>query len=107
MSNTMAVGSERSTVTTIISAVAAFCAAVMLAGPILAEQPRPIVSTLRITRQHICPGTISPYQHGQFIVYLCGLTPSIFAEKVFDGGFEGVPEYKVAFRKQTDRIEQP
>jgi alpha-N-arabinofuranosidase len=26
---------------------------------------------------------------------------------VFDGGFEGVPEYKVAFRKETDRIERP
>jgi alpha-N-arabinofuranosidase len=31
----------------------------------------------------------------------------MFAEKVFDGSFEGVPEYKFAFRKQTDRYEQP
>ena len=31
----------------------------------------------------------------------------MFAEKVFDGSFEGVPEYKVAFRRETDRIEQP
>jgi len=28
----------------------------------------------------------------------------MFAEKVFDGGFEGVPEYRVAFRQRTDRL---
>jgi hypothetical protein len=44
---------------------------------------------------------------GQFIEYLCGLTPSMFAEKVFDGGFERVPDHKVAFRRETDRIERP
>jgi alpha-N-arabinofuranosidase len=71
-----------------------------------AEQPS-VVPTLTITRQRLCPGTISPYQYGQFIEYLCGLTPSLFAEKVFDGGFEGVPEYKVSFRKEVDRIERP
>jgi alpha-L-arabinofuranosidase len=60
-----------------------------------------------ITREPLCPGAISPFQYGQFIEYLCALTPSMFAEKVFDGGFEGVPEYRVAFRKETDRIEQP
>ena len=31
----------------------------------------------------------------------------MFAEKVFDGSFEGVPPYKFAFRSQTDRVEQP
>ena len=61
----------------------------------------------KITRERVCSGTISPFQNGQFIEYLCGLTPSIFAEQVFDGSFEGVPEYKVTFRKETDRLEQP
>lgn len=65
------------------------------------------VSTLTILNERLCPGTISPYQCGQFIEYLCALTPSMFAEKVFDGSFEGVPEYRVAFRKETDRIERP
>ncbi len=65
------------------------------------------VTTLTVTRECVCPGTISPYQCGQFIEYLCGLTLSMFAEKVFDGGFEGVPEYRVSFRKETDRLEQP
>src|SRR5437763_12641005 len=63
--------------------------------------------TLVITREPLCPGTISPFQCGQFIEYLCALTPSMFAEKVYDGSFEGVPDYAVAFRKQTDRLEQP
>jgi alpha-N-arabinofuranosidase len=63
--------------------------------------------TITITREPLCSGTISPFQYGQFIEYLCALTPSMFAEKVFDGGFEGVPDYKVAFRKETDRLERP
>lgn len=64
-------------------------------------------STLTVTRVPLCPGTISPYQSGQFIEYLCGLTLSMYSEKVFDGSFEGVPEYRFEFRKATDRIEQP
>ncbi|MGE5609625.1 MAG: alpha-L-arabinofuranosidase C-terminal domain-containing protein [Bacillota bacterium] len=65
------------------------------------------VSTWTITPERLGTGTISPYQYGQFIEYLCALTPSMFAEKVFDGSFEGVPEYGFVFRKQTDRLEQP
>jgi alpha-L-arabinofuranosidase len=65
------------------------------------------MSTWKVTAEPLSDAAISPFQYGQFIEYLCGLTPSIFAEKVFDGGFEGVPEYRVAFRKETDRIEQP
>lgn len=71
------------------------------------EEVDSVVSTLRITRKPLGPGTISPYQYGQFIEYLCGLTLSMFAEKVFDGSFEGVPEYRFVFRKETDRLEQP
>ncbi len=63
--------------------------------------------TITITREPLAPGRISPFQYGQFIEYLCALTPSMFAEKIFDGGFEGVPGYKVAFRKETDRLERP
>jgi len=64
-------------------------------------------TTLKVTRERLCRGSISPYQGGQFIEYLCGLTPSMFAEKVFDGSFEGVPPYRFVFRSQTDRLEQP
>lgn len=65
------------------------------------------VSTLTITRQPLCPGTISPFQYGQFIEYLCGLTLSMSAEQVHDASFEGVPPYGFEFRKETDRIEKP
>ena len=65
------------------------------------------VSTLTVTSEPISRGTISPFQYGQFIEYLCGLTPSMFAEQVFDGSFEGVPPYRVEFRKETDRLEKP
>jgi alpha-N-arabinofuranosidase len=77
------------------------------ASSISGDEPQHGFPTLKVTRQRLGRGEISPYQCGQFIEYLCGLTPSMFGEKVFDGSFEGVPEYGVAFRKQTDRIEQP
>jgi len=64
-------------------------------------------TTLKIARERLCHGSINPYQGGQFIEYLCALTPSMFAEKVFDGSFEGVPPYGFVFRSQTDRLEQP
>jgi alpha-N-arabinofuranosidase len=70
-------------------------------------QPAAQVRTITVTAEPRNPGTISPFQYGQFIEYLCGLTPSMFAEQVFDGSFEGVPPYKVVFRKETDRLEQP
>ena len=66
-----------------------------------------VATTLTVTNEPICKATISPYQYGQFIEYLCGLTPSMFAEQVFDGSFEGVPPYQVEFRKDMDRLEKP
>jgi alpha-N-arabinofuranosidase len=71
-------------------------------GEIDAEIP-----TITVTAEPLNQGTISPFQYGQFIEYLCGLTPSMFAEQVFDGSFEGVPPYKFEFRKETDRLEKP
>ena len=65
------------------------------------------VSTMTVTSEPLCNGTISPFQYGQFIEYLCGLTPSMFAEQVFDASFEGVPPYRVVFRQETDRLEKP
>lgn len=65
------------------------------------------VSRLTVTRQPLCPGRISPFQYGQFIEYLCGLTLSMSAEQVHDASFEGVPPYGFEFRKETDRIEKP
>jgi hypothetical protein len=71
------------------------------------NQMTAVVPVIRITRQPLCGGAISPFQNGQFIEYLCGLTLSMSAEQVFDGSFEGVPPYKFVFRKETDRLEKP
>lgn len=62
---------------------------------------------LKITRQFLLPDTISPYQYGQFIEYLCDLVPSMWAEKLNDGSFEGPSTYKVAFIKEDDNREKP
>ncbi len=93
-----------------ISCLVLVCLSVLIPGIVPAEPSAghgADMSTIIVTHEPINEGMISPFQYGQFIEYLCGLTPSMFAEKVFDGGFEGVPEYKVSFRKEIDPIEKP
>lgn len=96
--------------TTVVVALVTFAAEPTWAAE-ATPSARPVeggpVPTWIVTREPVCTGGISPFQYGQFIEYLCGLTPSMFAEKVSDGSFEGVPEYRVSFRKETDRVEQP
>ncbi len=60
-----------------------------------------------IKRDFLQAGTISPYQYGQFIEYLCNVVPSMWAEKLYDGCFEGLSPYKVAYLKETDFRERP
>jgi hypothetical protein len=67
----------------------------------------PSITRLKITREPLCPGEISSLQYGQFIEYLCNLVPSMWAEKLYDGSFEGLTPYKVVFLTQTDFREQP
>jgi alpha-N-arabinofuranosidase len=62
---------------------------------------------LRVTRDFLCPGTISPNQYGQFVEYLCTLIPGMWAEKLYDGSFEGLGPYKFAYLKETDFREKP
>lgn len=62
---------------------------------------------LVVTRDVLCPGRITNRQCGQFIEYLCNLVPGMWAEKLYDGGFEGLSPYKVAFIRQTDFRERP
>ncbi len=61
---------------------------------------------LRITRDFF-PGSINPMQYGQFIEYLCDLVPSMWAEKLHDGSFEGLSPYKFVYLKETDFREHP
>jgi alpha-N-arabinofuranosidase len=63
-------------------------------------------ATVKITRDFL-PGKISPMQYGQFIEYLCDLVPSMWAEKLYDGGFEGLSPYKFVYLKETDFRERP
>jgi alpha-N-arabinofuranosidase len=63
--------------------------------------------TIRVTRRFLQTGTINPMQYGQFIEYLCDLVPSMWAEKLYDGSFEGLTPYRVEFIKQTDFRERP
>jgi alpha-N-arabinofuranosidase len=71
------------------------------------EQPGAGRAAVVITREPLRPGRINPLQYGQFVEYLCNLVPSMWAEKLFDGSFEGLSPYKVAYIKETDFRERP
>src|SRR5262249_43967642 len=64
-------------------------------------------SPLKVPRDFLRPGTINPWQYGQFIEYLCDLVPGMWAEKLYDGSFEGPTPYKFAYLRQTDFREKP
>jgi alpha-N-arabinofuranosidase len=64
-------------------------------------------SSVAVTRTPYCEGSISPYQYGQFIEYLCDLVPAMWAEKLYDGSFEGLTGYKLVYLKETDFKEKP
>ncbi len=71
------------------------------------ERTDPSEAPAVITRDFLRPGKINPYQYGQFIEYLCTMVPAMWAEKLFDGSFEGLSPYKVAYLKETDFRERP
>jgi alpha-L-arabinofuranosidase len=62
---------------------------------------------LRVSREPLYPGAINPLQYGQFVEYLCDLVPSMWAEKLYDGSFEGLGRYKVHYLKDADFREKP
>ncbi len=76
-------------------------------GPAFSAEPAAGTDTIRVTRDFLQAGAISPMQSGQFIEYLCNLVPSMWAEKLSDGSFEGLTPYNVAFIKETDFRERP
>ncbi len=71
------------------------------------EEVDPSAVPIKITRDLIFKDTIDPNQYGQFVEYLCDLVPSMWAEKLCDGSFEGLTPYKVAYLKETDNRERP
>jgi alpha-N-arabinofuranosidase len=64
-------------------------------------------AALKVTRDFLRAGTINPMQYGQFIEYLCDLVPAMWAEKLYDGSFEGLTPYKFAYLRETDFREKP
>jgi alpha-N-arabinofuranosidase len=64
-------------------------------------------SPVRVTRTPLYAAEISPLQYGQFIEYLCDLVPGMWAEKLYDGSFEGLSPYKFFYLKETDFREKP
>jgi alpha-N-arabinofuranosidase len=72
-----------------------------------ADQLKRDEEPLKVTRDFLRPGTINPMQYGQFIEYLCDLVPGMWAEKLYDGSFEGPTPYKFAYLRQTDFREKP
>lgn len=71
------------------------------------QEINPNGHTVRFTPDTLLPATINPMQYGQFVEYLCDLVPAMWAERLYDGGFEGLTPYKFAFIKETDFREMP
>ena len=71
------------------------------------EQLDPSTIPLKVTGELLFKESINPNQYGQFVEYLCDLIPSMWAEKLYDGSFEGLTPYKVAYIKETDFREHP
>jgi alpha-L-arabinofuranosidase len=72
--------------------------------PIDRSKPLPVV---HVTRNPIHSEPINPFQYGQFIEHLCTLVPGMWAEKLYDGSFEGLTPYKFVYLKETDFQEKP
>jgi alpha-N-arabinofuranosidase len=71
------------------------------------EEVDPAKAPVKVTREPLGPGLIDPNQYGQFVEYLCDLIPSMWAEKLYDGSFEGLSPYKFHYLKETDFRERP
>jgi alpha-N-arabinofuranosidase len=71
------------------------------------EEVDPAKIPVKITPTLLTSERISPLQYGQFVEYLCDLIPGMWAEKLYDGSFEGLSPYKVPFLKETDFREKP
>ncbi len=66
------------------------------------EEIDPSAIPLKVTREPLFKETLDRNQYGQFVEYLCDLIPSMWAEKLHDGSFEGLTPYKVRYLRETD-----
>ena len=89
----------------LVSAQLLFLSTRVLSGQTVAEEA--VESGVHVTREPLCAGTISPMQYGQFVEYLCDLVPAMWAEKLWDGSFEGLSPYNFVFLQETDFKQKP
>src|ERR1017187_4198401 len=89
----------------LVSAQLLFLSTRVLSGQTVAEEA--VESGVHVTREPLCAGTISPMQYGQFVEYLCDLVPAMWAEKLWDGSFEGLSPYNFVFLQETDLKQKP
>jgi alpha-L-arabinofuranosidase len=71
------------------------------------EEVNLTMNPIVVTREPLVAGEINPFQYGQFVEYLCDLVPAMWAEKLYDGSFEGLSPYKFVYLKETDFKEKP
>jgi alpha-L-arabinofuranosidase len=75
------------------------------------ERFDPASATIQVTKSPLIESdpkaTISPMQCGQFIEYLCDLVPGMWAERLCDGGFEGLSPYQFEYLRESDDREHP
>lgn len=71
------------------------------------EEVDPSTAPVKVTREPLSKQPLDRNQYGQFVEYLCDLIPSMWAEKLYDGRFEGLTPYKVAYLRETDNKERP
>lgn len=68
-------------------------------------------ATIKVTKSPLIESdpkaTISPMQYGQFIEYLCDLVPGMWAERLCDGGFEGLSPFQFEYLRESDDRERP
>jgi alpha-L-arabinofuranosidase len=71
------------------------------------EEVEAAKAPIKVLRDPLVDAGIDPNQYGQFVEYLCDLVPSMWAEKLYDGSFEGLSPYKFYYLKETDFRERP
>jgi alpha-N-arabinofuranosidase len=57
---------------------------------------------IRVTRDPLFKGTISPFIYGEFVEFLNDLIPGMWAERIRDRSFEGLTMPRMFYRKERD-----
>jgi alpha-N-arabinofuranosidase len=61
-----------------------------------------MTSQIKITRNSVFDGTISPFIYGEFVEFLNDLIPGMWAERILDRSFAGCSQPTSFYRKEKD-----